>query len=302
MVYLMRLKLIYINFMIIDLQIHSTYSDGYLSPTAAANFLAEQGVKVASLTDHNTVAGYPEFNQACRRHGIKAVPGIEIYTRFNNQQINILWYNLPLDNPLINQLMLESQKHWLSRLRQHFRKLIKAKLLIAGSEIAIEKFTHYVPTNGLLDAVLTVPGNREIITKQLGNPIFREEEAIGLLFNNSKIGRLKPSCVNLERIVRLNKQFGGQLVFCHPAKGRSVSAKLVAKLKIAGVHGVEVLSPHHSLGAVFYLQDLAERNDMIITGGSDFHRFEDGRHGLTSVYDYWQVDSRNLRRIKEIIG
>ena len=299
---LMKLKLVYINFMIIDLQIHSTYSDGYLSPTAAADFLAKQGVKVASLTDHNTLAGYPEFNQACRRHSLKVVPGIEIYTRFDDQQINILWYNLPLDNPLINQLMLESQKHWLSRLRHHLDKLIKAKLLMVGSEIAIEKFTHYVPTNGLLDAILTVPGNREIIAKQLGSSIFREEEAIGLLFSNNKIGRLRPSCISLERVVRLNRQFGGQLVFCHPAKGRSVSAKLVARLKAAGVHGLEVLSPHHSLGAVFYLQDLAERNDMIITGGSDFHRFEGGRHGLTSVYDYWQVDSDNLRRIKEIIG
>lgn len=302
MAYLMKLKLIYINFMIIDLQIHSTYSDGYLSPTVAADFLAKQGVKVASLTDHNTLAGYFEFNQACRQHGIKVVPGIEIYTRFDDQQINILWYNLPLDNPSINQLMLESQKHWLGRLRRHLDKLIKAKLLIAGSEIAIEKFTHYVPTNGLLDAILTVPGNREIISKQLGNSIFREEEAIGLLFSNNKIGRLRPSCISLERVVRLNRQFGGQLVFCHPAKGRSVSAKLVARLKAVGVHGLEVLSPHHSLGAVFYLQDLAERNDMIITGGSDFHRFEEGRHGLTSVYDYWQVDSDNLRRIKEIIG
>jgi len=59
---------------------------------------------------------------------------------------------------------------------------------------------------------------------------------------------------------------------------------------------------YHSLGAIFYLQDLAERNDMIITAGSDFHRFEGGSHGLTSVYDYWQADSSHLRRIEEIIG
>ena len=288
--------------MIIDLQLHSTYSDGYLSPTEVANFLAHKGVKIASLTDHNTAAGYPEFYTACSTLGIKVVPGVEIYTRFNNQQINILWYNLPLDSQEFNELMENTQKHWSTRLRWHLLKLIKAKVLVAGSETVLDQFSNYVPTNSLLDAILGLPGNRELIAEELNNPFFREEEAIALLFNNKKIGKLRLSTVNLERITNLQKKLGGQLVFCHPAKGRVVPAKLVAQLKSLGVEGLEVLSPHHSLGAIFYLQDLAERNDMIITAGSDFHRFEGGSHGLTSVYDYWQADSSHLRRIEEIIG
>ena len=288
--------------MIIDLQLHSTYSDGYLSPTEVANFLAHKGVKIASLTDHNTAAGYPEFYTACSTLGIKVIPGVEIYTRFNNQQINILWYNLPLDSQEFNELMENTQKHWSTRLRWHLLKLIKAKVLVAGSETVLDQFSNYVPTNSLLDAILGLPGNRELIAEELNNPFFREEEAIALLFNNKKVGKLRLSAVNLEKIINLQKKLGGQLVFCHPAKGRVVPAKLVAQLKSLGVEGLEVLSPHHSLGAIFYLQDLAERNDMIITAGSDFHRFEGGSHGLTSVYDYWQADSSHLRRIEEIIG
>mgnify|MGYP001163452471 FL=1 len=288
--------------MIIDLQLHSTYSDGYLSPTEVANFLAHKGVKIASLTDHNTAAGYPEFYTACSTLGIKVVPGVEIYTRFNNQQINILWYNLPLDSQEFNELMKNTQRHWLARLRWHLLKLVKAKVLVAGSEAVLDQFSNYVPTNGLLDAILSLPGNREMIAKELNSPFFREEDAIALLFNNKKVGKLRPSTINLEKVVNLKKKLGGQLVFCHPAKGRVVTAKLVAQLKSLGVEGLEVLSPHHSLGAIFYLQDLAERNDMIITAGSDFHRFEGGSHGLTSVYDYWQADSSHLRRIEEIIG
>ncbi len=288
--------------MIIDLQVHSTYSDGYLSPTEVANFLAHKGVKVASLTDHNTTAGYPEFSVACNKLGIKVIPGVEIYTRFNNQQINILWYNLPLDSKEFNDLMVSTQKHWFIRLKWHLKKLVRANLLVAGSEAVIKQFNNYIPTNGLLDAILSVPGNREIIAKELNNSLFREEEAIALLFNNKEIGRLRPSSINLEKVINFRNKLGGQLVFCHPAKGRVVTAKLVAQLKSLGVEGLEVLSPHHSLGAIFYLQDLAERNEMIITAGSDFHRFEKGSYGLTSVYDYWRADSSHLRRIEEIIG
>ncbi|HQB26744.1 MAG TPA: PHP domain-containing protein, partial [bacterium] len=183
--------------MIIDLQLHSTYSDGYLSPTEVANFLAHKGVKIASLTDHNTAAGYPEFYTACSTLGIKVVPGVEIYTRFNNQQINILWYNLPLDSQEFNELMENTQKHWSTRLRWHLLKLIKAKVLVAGSETVLDQFSNYVPTNSLLDAILSLPGNREIIAETLNNPFFREEEAIALLFNNKKVGKLRPSTINL---------------------------------------------------------------------------------------------------------
>ncbi|MBU4375047.1 PHP domain-containing protein, partial [Patescibacteria group bacterium] len=64
--------------MLIDLQLHSTYSDGYLTPTELAGFLAKQGVKIAALTDHNTVGGLDEFRQACRACKIKPITGVEL--------------------------------------------------------------------------------------------------------------------------------------------------------------------------------------------------------------------------------
>ena len=60
----------------IDLQFHSTYSDGSLTPTKLVNFLAKQKIKVASLTDHNTVAGLDEFFSACKKKEIKTISGI----------------------------------------------------------------------------------------------------------------------------------------------------------------------------------------------------------------------------------
>lgn len=288
--------------MLIDLQVHSIYSDGYLKPRELVDFLAREGVKVASLTDHNTLVGFEEFAQACQKAKIKAVPGIEIYTRFNNRQINVLWYNLPVDNEKVNKLLLNSQKHWENRLRQHLHKMVAKKMLVKGSEKIVDQFTNYIPTNRILDALLAIKGNRQLIEKATGEKNFREEEAIGWLFNNKKIGKLKPSCIDLKRIIKLRQELGGQLVFCHPGKSRFLKTKLVVKLKELGIDGLEVLSPHHSLGTVFYLQDLANRLNMIMTGGSDFHRFEMVDRGLLSAYDYWRADSCDLRDIGEVIG
>lgn len=288
--------------MLIDLQVHSIYSDGYLKPRELVNFLAKEGVRVASLTDHNTLAGLPEFFQACQTAKIKAIPGVEIYTRFNNRQINVLWYNLPIDNEKVNKLLINSQKHWENRLRQHLHKMVTKKMLVKGSEKIVDQFTNYVPTNRILDALLEIKGNRQLIEKATGEKYFREEDAIGWLFNNKKIGKLKPSCIDLKRIIKLRQELGGQLVFCHPGKSRFLKTKLVVKLKELGIDGLEVLSPHHSLGTVFYLQDLANRLGMIMTGGSDFHRFEMIDQGLLSAYDYWRADSLDLRDIGEVIG
>ena len=79
--------------MYIDLQLHSTYSDGALTPTQMAGFLKAHGVKVASLTDHNTVAGLDEFFNACNKVGIKAIPGVELYVKYGVKKLNFLFYN-----------------------------------------------------------------------------------------------------------------------------------------------------------------------------------------------------------------
>ncbi len=288
--------------MLIDLQVHSIYSDGYLTPRQLVGFLIKQGIKVASLTDHNTLAGSEEFAQACQAAKIKAIPGIEIYTRLSNRQINILWYNLPINNEKVNKLLIDSQKHWESRMRQHLRKMVAKKMLVKGSAEIVDQFTNYVPTNRILDALLAIKGNRKLIEKAINEKNFREEEAIGWLFNNKKIGKLKPSCVDLKRIIKLRQELGGQLIFCHPGKSKSLKTSLILKLKNLGLDGLEVLSPHHSLGTVFYLQDLARRFDLIMTGGSDFHRFEMIDQGLLSAYDYWRADSLDLKNIGEVIG
>ena len=120
--------------MLIDLQFHSTYSDGYLTPTELVKFISKQGVKIASLTDHNTVGGLDEFRIACKKYKIKAITGIEIYTKLNNHKFNILWYNFNDSDPKLHNILRDSQL----RRRKQFRVLLK-KLIKRGYKINITK-------------------------------------------------------------------------------------------------------------------------------------------------------------------
>ena len=121
--------------MLIDLQLHSTYSDGYLTPSEAAKFLARESVKIASLTDHNTVGGLPEFKIACRKYGIKFITGLELYARLGNKKFNLIWYNFDYKNPLLHKLLRESQIRRRGMARIALEKLIQIGLKIDKNKI-----------------------------------------------------------------------------------------------------------------------------------------------------------------------
>ena len=66
--------------------------------------------------------------------------------------------------------------------------------------------------------------------------------------------------------------------------------------------GVEKFSPHHSYGAIVYIQHLAREYNLIETGGSDFHRFEGSNEPVQHAWQYFKFDARLLKGIKKIIG
>ena len=111
--------------MLIDLQLHSTCSDGYLTPSEVAKICSERGVKVASLTDHNTVSGQKEFGRACKEFKIKAVPGMELYVTFGHKHLNALWYNFDLDDPKLHELLRDSQNRRRTGVRKALERLVK---------------------------------------------------------------------------------------------------------------------------------------------------------------------------------
>ena len=78
-----------------DLHTHSNRSDGTLPPAALASAAKEAGLSAIALTDHNTVAGLPEFIKACEDLCIEAVPGVEISTEYDGVELHILGLYIP---------------------------------------------------------------------------------------------------------------------------------------------------------------------------------------------------------------
>ena len=285
--------------MLIDLQLHSTYSDGYLNPSQVAEFAAKQGVKVAALTDHNTVGGLDEFRNACRPLGIKPIAGLELYVKLHHWRFNVLWYNFDENSPYLHNILRNSQMR-----RRRQMRLVLEKLKDQGFRLDInkilDKYNHYVPINHVIDDIIKTSFNLKKIKRETGIKQPREGDIIREYFRNPNIGKLRASYIDWDRIVALKKrEVGGQLVLCHPTKATGFGREFMAT--ITGLDGLEKLSPHHSYNSVMFIQHLAREYKLIETGGSDFHRFEGGGHPLQYSWQYYKVDSTMLKGVKKII-
>jgi predicted metal-dependent phosphoesterase TrpH len=264
-------------------------------------FMAGQGVKIAALTDHNTVRGIEEFKIACRENKIKPITGLELYVKIKNKKFNLLWFNFDSNNPELHKILRETQARRRARARGILEKLTQYGFKININQI-LDKYNHYIPLNGLVDELLKVNFNRLKIKKELGVKKPREDEIIREYFYNKKIGRLHESYVNIERIIKLRKKIGGQLVLNHPGKYNQLKKDFLIKLKNLGFDGIEVFSPHHSLGALMYAQFIARELGFLMTGGSDFHRSEENNFLIRNSWNYFKIDSKFLEGVKKIIG
>jgi predicted metal-dependent phosphoesterase TrpH len=287
--------------MLIDLQVHSMYSDGYLHPTELAEMLKQKGVKIAALTDHNTVGGVAEFQVACQKRGIKPIVGMELYVKLNHKKFNILWFNFDKDHPDLHKALYTTHV----QRRSSVRKILNG-LKLRGFKLNVEKildrFNRYTPINHVVDEFMSQAGVATQVKKNLKTQLPREEDIMREYFFNSKFGVLRETYMSIERVLRLREKIGGQIVLNHPGKNNCLRRDFLLKLKKLGVDGIEVLSAHHSIGATMYAQYMAREFDFIETGGSDYHKDEGFTAPIQNCYAFFKVDSQYLTGVEKIIG
>lgn len=287
--------------MLIDLQVHSMYSDGYLGPTAVADMLYQKGIKVAALTDHNTVGGVSEFQAACTKRGMKAIVGMELYVKLNHKKFNILWFNFDKDHPDLHKALYATHVKRKSNVRRILNNL-KAKGFKLNVEKILDRFNRYTPINHIVDEFMAQPGVAVQVKKNLKTQLPREEDIMKEYFFNPKYGVLRETYMSIERVLRLREKIGGQIILNHPGKNNCLKREFLAKLKKLGVDGIEVLSAHHSIGATMYAQYMAREFNFLETGGSDFHKDEGFLAPIQNCYAYFQIDSKYLTGVDKIIG
>jgi predicted metal-dependent phosphoesterase TrpH len=247
----------------IDLHVHTTASDGTLSPTEMVRHAHARGLSAVAITDHDTVEGVAEALAAGAEAGIEVVPGIEISAEHHLGALHVLgYYMCHEDERFLERISV------LQQARNNRNPRIIERLRELGISITLEQVQH------------------EAETGQVGRPHFAKvmvqqgyvrtvREAFDRYLKKGAPAYVDKYRFEPEEAIGCIRDAGGVAVLAHPAvigrHGSAVLQELVASLKACGLQGIEVYYPEHSPRQQQVYQGFARQYSLIETGGSDFH-------------------------------
>lgn len=268
---------------VVDLHTHSTASDGWLTPAQLVAEARRRGLRTLALTDHDTVAGIAPATQAAESTGIELIPGIELSSSSGPHEVHILGYFIDPSEPAL----LTRLEHLVAQRNERNRAIVE-RLNDLGMPIEYQRVEE-IATGGTI-------GRPHIARAMIEQGYVG---SIGQAFNEY-LTRGKPAYVPRRKVlpedaIALVKAAGGVAVLAHPMTAGEL-APLLERLVTAGLAGMEVFYGEYDRSTRNHLQVIADRWNLIPTGGSDFHGegFKEGR-SLGSV----EVPLASLERLRQ---
>jgi len=243
----------------VDLHVHSTASDGRLSPSAIVHKAAELGLTIIAIADHDSVDGIaPALVAAQAFPRLRVIPCVEINTDVTHGEVHILGYFIDYNDQNL-RAMLERLR---SSRRQRAQKMI-AKLSELGIHIHWQQ-------------VQEIAGGGAIGRPHIAQAMLEKGYITSLREAFDKyIGRGAPAYVEREKVtpveaVELVLRANGLPVLAHPLTSDDPET-MVIELKAAGLVGLEAYYNGYTIDTIGQLLSLANKYSLIATGGSDFH-------------------------------
>ncbi len=248
--------------MSIDLHVHSTFSDGTLTPAALVELAVARDLKAISITDHDTMEGTSEAVERGEQIGLEVVPGIELSVVHNDQHLHLLGYFVDSKNKELNMALHEIQAARIER-----NEKIIEKLCSHGLSLTIEDVQQKSKVGQMGRPHIA----QVLVEKQYVRSL---DEAFTRLLKRGAIAYVPRKIMDAAKAIRCIHTAGGLAVLAHPATIDNSLRKipeLVKQLVQHELDGIEVYYPVHSTKNRKQLSALASRYGLVVTGGSDYH-------------------------------
>jgi hypothetical protein len=269
----------------IDLHIHTTASDGTMSPSQVVQAAAQAGLSVISIADHDTTDGIAEALEAQAAHDIVVVPGVEISASHQAGEAHILGYWMDHDDPAF-QAFLERPRS------ARGRRIIEMCSCLRGLGLEVQPEEVFEEAGGA-EAV----GRPHLARVLLDKGYVRDvEEAFQNYLKKGTPGYVKREKTKTAETIAMIHRCGGISAIAHP--GLLEDPGLLDSLIKEGAMGIEVLCHEHDDEQVQRFSEIADRNGLLKTGGSDFHGDMLGksfRLGDLEVPYQFYLDLKNAR-------
>ena len=244
----------------IDLHLHTTASDGRLSPAELVARVSAAGITTMGVTDHDTVAAVGEVSALAAPLGIRVVAGIEVTAVDHGRDVHMLAYFVDVDSPALLGFLARQRELRVARVRE-----IGMRLAALGAPVDVD---------GVLVPAALRPGasvGRPQLARALvaAGHVRSVQEAFDRLLATGQpafVPRSGPSPFDVVRVVH---DEGGLVSIAHP--GVTKRDDLIAPLAEAGMDALEAYHSDHAPDVERQYLDMAARLGLAVTGGSDFH-------------------------------
>jgi predicted metal-dependent phosphoesterase TrpH len=247
-----------------DLHIHTTASDGSLTPAEMADAVVACGLGFFSVADHNSTTGLAAVQEALPENGPLFVRGVELSAQPDEgREIHLLGYGIEPAAPTLASTCELVSSYKRDQLHEIIFRLEREGVHASYHELPLDDRTVYLGRPLVAD-LLVREGYVESINQAFG----------------MYLGEKAPTFVHMRRFaparcIEAVHAAGGLAVLAHPTI--ETVDRWIAPLTEAGLDGVEAYRPALSGNAQLYVEKAAEHFGLFVTGGSDWHGWEVSR-------------------------
>lgn len=242
-----------------DLHVHSTASDGALPPREVVAAAGWGQLEVISLTDHDTVSGVEEAIQTGAEVGVGVIPGIEVSSTLDEQELHFLGY-------FIDPESVSIRAHGARATQLREARLVEMLRRLAGEGVDIP-FSAVVEAAGADASVL---GRPHLAAAMVALGVVESvNEAFQRWIGDQHVAFVPTNLGTPRDAIQTVLDAGGIPMWAHPP--RHIIEELLPDLVAIGLRGIEVFRPRHQRRDIEFFSEFATQSDLLMSGGSDWH-------------------------------
>lgn len=245
----------------VDLHVHTTHSDGRLSPRAVVAAAAERGLHALAITDHDVLSGLAEAQAAGREFGVEVVPGVELTADWEGRTVHVLGYFIRPDHPALAAALARGRRLMLEHVER-----VRAELDAVGYPIPLADLARYRTR---------YENGAALVLAMVERGVLRDLRATPHAGRLLRLASREPRAYTVAEAIALVHAAGGLASLAHPARIRRGAPLLsAADLRPLADLGLDALEAWQWVpggwGSEHYRRVAAELG-LAVTGGSDCH-------------------------------
>ena len=261
----------------IDLHIHTTISDGSLTPKEVIDEASKNGVSTIAIADHDTIEAYTdELFEYANSKNIKIINAVEISTKSNKAGIHVLGYNFDLKNAKLRERLSKIRNSRHNYLHNVAEKLHKLGYLLNVDEL--DKIEAVTKAHIAMD-IINCEKNEEKLLNDFGH-IPNKGEFIETIMNENCPAYVRKETITPKEAAKMIREAKGKVVLAHPVAyvyednfTDEDILNIINEMKPDGLEAnyLYVDRNNNRIDEIEKWNNFAKEHNLFVTIGSDFH-------------------------------